>query len=232
MSEEQQLEAAIKASLRESVHKSSRKHRITDSDDFVSLSSEEEEEESLSMSVMEHDGGSDRDTTDGLTKLEHSSHYSEADLRSRSTTTNTYSTVSVGNSASSSTVSENNCKHLQSRKRKSAGRDTDEFISPVRKMPRSNTSSSCEDTRIQTTGSESSASEGVSLSQHQLRPGKGASNSRRKGKQKAPSSVTVEDKLQSGQLQKVDVTQVVIRLPDGVRIQKAFLCNKPIMVSD
>ena len=232
MSEEQQLEAAIKASLQDNSNRPRRKHPRTDSDEFISLSSgdeEDEEEERLSVSVMEHDGGSDRDTTDGLSKLhvEHTSHYSEAALSSTSTT-NTCSTVSIGGCSTTSytTVSE----HLQSRKRKSLCNDGDEFTSPVRKMPRSGTANLHEDTCIQTAGSESSALDTV-----ELKPKKGAVSSQRKGKQKAPSStsiVTVEEKLQSGELQKVDVSQVVIRLPDGVRIQKAFLCNNPIMVSD
>lgn len=231
MSEEQQLEAAIKASLQDRSNKPRGKHPRTDSDDFVSLSSgdeEEEDDERLSFSVMEHDGGTDRDTTDGLSKLhvQHTSYSSEAGLSSRSTT-NTCSTVSIGGSNTTySMVSE----HLQSRKRKSVCNDADEFTSPVRKMPRSGPANSYEGTCVQTAGSESSALDTV-----ELKPQKGAVSSQRKGKQKASSStslVTVEDKLKSGELQKVDVSQVVIRLPDGVRIQKAFLCNKPIMVSN
>lgn len=228
MSEEQQLEAAIKASLQDNSNRPRRRHPRTDSDEFISLSSgdeEEDEEERLSLSVMEHDGGSERDTTDGLSQLhvEHSSLYSEP-LRS---TTNTCSTVSIGGSGTTcTTVSE----HLQSRKRKAMCNDGDEFTSPVRKMPRSGIANSCEDTCIRTAGSESSTVDTV-----ELKPKKGAVSSQRKGKQKAPSAtslITVEDKLQSGELKKVDVSQVVIRLPDGVRIQKAFLCNNPIMVSD
>ena len=55
----------------------------------------------------------------------------------------------------------------------------------------------------------------------------------RKGKESAATGVVaVEEKLRTGELHKDEVSEVVVRLPDGTRLQKAFLGSSPIKVGD
>lgn len=236
MSEEQQLKAAIEASLQDTMPKPSSKHQRIDSDEFISLSSGDEEEEGgVLVSEMEQDDSIEEEAIDRPTQSELGSHCSDTDLCSRYATNSTVCRTSSG-TACLTTASENHHRPLNSRKRKSSGDNecTDDFSAPQRKVPRSSKTNAHED--AQAMGSELHVPVVSELVQNQLKPEKGAVSSRRKGKQRAASSsvvvVSVEERLELGELQKADVSQVVIRLPDGVRIQKAFLRNSPIAVSD
>ncbi len=72
----------------------------------------------------------------------------------------------------------------------------------------------------------------------QTRAQKGRRSNASKGKGKArvensESAVVVdsaEDQLASGAIGMESVTQLLIRLPDGSRLQKAFICHHPIQV--
>ena len=244
MSEEQQLEAAIRASLQYKPKKCNHEH-IVDSDEFVSLSSGDEEEEEGGVVVSEMEEG-DGDSMDGPTKSELVSKTSLTGegLSLFSATNTTGSTANRTNSSSGSShstvVSEGYFRHsnASSRKRKSSNDVNDDSSLPVKKMARSDLTNTHK--HLQTDETRLCELPDLKSSEHphnQLRHEKGSVSSCRKGKQRVTSSwtastVSVEDRLKSGELQRVDVSQVVIRLPDGVRIQKAFLCNSPIAVSE
>lgn len=51
-----------------------------------------------------------------------------------------------------------------------------------------------------------------------------------KGKAKETKSLSVEEQLESGAIRKEDVAHVLIRLPEGERVQKAFLRLHPVQV--
>ena len=44
-------------------------------------------------------------------------------------------------------------------------------------------------------------------------------------------TVTVEEQLEIGAVQKEEVSHILFRLPDGSRLQKAFICSHPIKVN-
>jgi hypothetical protein len=229
MSEEQQLEAAIRASLQCKPKRCNHEHNV-DSDEFVSLSSgDEEEEEGVAVSEMEEGDG---ESTDGLTTSELASKTGFTgeglSLFSATNTTVANRTSSSSGSRHFTVASEDNHRHsnTSSRKRKSSGDDNSSL--PVKKMARSAVTNS--HNVLQTEGTQSCELPNLKnseLTRNELRQEKGSVSSRRKGKQRL-TTVSVEERLKSGELQRVDVSQVVIRLPDGVRIQKAFLCNSPI----
>ncbi len=69
-----------------------------------------------------------------------------------------------------------------------------------------------------------------------LSRGKKGQNGGRKGKGRAKEVVSndlsIEEQLTSGSVKKEDVSHIVIRLPEGNRVQKAFLCHQPIQVTN
>ena len=250
MSEEQQMEAAIRASLQSTAPKTAHRHDTADSDDFVSLSSDDEEGEGVSE--MEQDGG----TSESLvrTGLSSSSRCREVDSGSRHPLATRGTLFRANHTTSSSDGGTahhlgNNHDHL-TRKRKSAG---DDFIDscgpPLKKVLRSDATETHLHVKTRAAGRNSGVPRATlptttDLTRSELRPEKGAVCSRRKGKQRVESAsgavsssaavtvVSVEERLASGELQRADVARLVIRLPDGTRVQKAFLSSSPIEVSE
>ena len=47
----------------------------------------------------------------------------------------------------------------------------------------------------------------------------------------AGSCLSVEEQIASGSISKDEVSQIVVRMPDGSRVQKSFVCHHPIEVS-
>ena len=47
----------------------------------------------------------------------------------------------------------------------------------------------------------------------------------------AGSCLSVEEQIASGNISKDEVSQIVVRMPDGSRVQKSFICHHPIEVS-
>ena len=253
MSEEQQLEAAIRASLQSTAPKTARRHDTADSDDFVSLSSDDEEGEGVSE--MEQDGG----TSESLVRTGLRCREVDSGSRHPLATSGTLSRAnhttssSDGGTAHHLTGVGNNHDHLTNRKRKSAG---DDFIDscgpPLKKVLRSDATEIHLHVKTRAAGRNSGFPRATlptttDLTRSELRPEKGTVRSSRKGKQRIESAsgaaapvsssaavtvVSVEERLASGELQRVDVAQLVIRLPDGTRVQKAFLSSSPIEVSE
>lgn len=202
MSEEEQLQAAIRASLREiEPEPPSDPREACESDEFVSLSSSEEEDDvdgvmeeevahSHTLSMSQH-------TVAGTV-----SDYVDLDVSQlRSGTDRQYS----------STVTESKIPHL-TRKRKLSADNESTNTPPVKLV--------CSSIHSNT------------LSQSQFKTEKGAVRNHSKGKQRAVSSgvrTSVEERLKSGELQKTDVSRVLIRLPDGSRLEKAFMRSSPIV---
>ena len=226
MSEEEQLQAAIRASLREAEpkHSSSCQHDC-DSDEFVSLSSENEEDDGLVAVECDREKEGTC-TTDGLSRLSESV-CTDTNLSSNYTLSCHEPSCSRTELISEPPL-EGKHKYL-SRKRKSSC-DNERVSPPLKKMVCRSIANTSDD--LWTGRNEPAVSGGSNLSDTTLRPKKGSEGSHKKGKQKAASSaVSVEERLKSGELQKADVSQVVIRFPDGTRTQKAFLSNSPIEVS-
>ena len=46
----------------------------------------------------------------------------------------------------------------------------------------------------------------------------------------AGSCLSVEEQIASGSISKDEVSQIVVRMPDGSRVQKSFVCHHPIKV--
>lgn len=99
---------------------------------------------------------------------------------------------------------------------------------------------------IELTRSMSTDNPDVGSTDRKISNGKGKRGNNSKGKGKAKASetdfvsgdstsnsldVTVEELLESGDIHKDDVTQILFRLPDGTRLQKSFLSKHPISVS-
>lgn len=212
MSEEQQLEAAIRASLRETERKCRRHSQQNgDSDEFVSLSSGDDNDGDLEM---EHDEEREGDSS---CKLDH-----RVTLDSQIETYH-YTNLQSDQTANISKLSSVMVKDGD-RKRKSS--DDESTNPPQRKMLRTST---FEDPCLPETKVANTCIVDV---QSQLKTEKVAVSNWHKGKQRiSASTVSVEEKLELGELKKADVSQIVIRLPDGARIQKAFMSNSPIEVS-
>ena len=210
MSEEQQLEAAIKASLlhTEKEH-SSLKHHPTESEDFDFVSLSSGEEDMVSDFEMEQDKDTDIHpwtTAQDTLNVRESQLPREQHVAMFSTNSNFINKTS---------------HELPSRKRKS-----DELASeanlPVRKMLHNSTAE------------PQLVNKSAALARH--RGGqKGAVSVSRKGKQRARSVssalTSVEERLAAGDLQQKDVSQLIFRLPDGTRLKKTFLSNSALQVS-
>ena len=107
----------------------------------------------------------------------------------------------------------------QKRKRRYSNHDRDvDLIPPLTKVVRSDCG------EAETDGHHYNVPSG--------RAEKGVVTNIRKGKQRASSVAenSVEERLAAGLLQKEDISQLTFRLPDGTRIQKAFLCTSPLQV--
>ena len=212
MSEEEQLQAAIRASLRDiepSPHSNDQQNR--DSDEYISLSDEEGDGDGM----MEEDDervsekySNDRLPIPGHTMVEinRTSQYVDSGVNCDPTRLNT-------GTNSTTVVSGNENPHMNRRKRKFSCDDEDMNTPPVKMACRTVSSQP---------------------NQEQLKTEKGAIRNRGKGKQRAVNITlsSVEERLKSGELQKIDVSYVVIRLPDGSRMEKVFMRNSPIAVSD
>lgn len=217
LSEESQLEAAIKASLEESVPDN---HTLTFSDDsdtdYLSLSPLNNKHHTGVQSIgksSRHPEGVSNDNRTGVVMVE----------------------------AAQERNGVNNCK---SRKRPSNG-DDDTELRRKKKM-RSDLDPVCAgiDSMELTRGRDGGDSGGDKLVNGKGRKGKG---SKGKGKAKrsrvpcasvpdesggddAETRRTVEELLASGDVHKDQVTQILFRLPDGTRLQKSFLCTHPVEV--
>jgi hypothetical protein len=75
---------------------------------------------------------------------------------------------------------------------------------------------------------DADASEKCKAVEHWSKPLKGSSDTTDKNKATAVPILCAEDRLQCGELQICDVSRILIRLPDGTRLQKTFLCTTPI----
>lgn len=219
--EDLQLEAAIRASLQQTeLHSSGRctEPVAVDSDDFVSISSGEEEvDDGGEGSEMEEDVSPEVEN-DSKTCNKDQPNIGHMSVPSSVQ----FSTGDIGTSDDVKVLTGKNHETL-TRKRRSSCQDYDgDSAPPLRKVLRSSVGDShTEELHTNTySGKEK---------------GKGAVSTNRKGKQRASSSTSavsdVEKRLAAGELQKEDVSRLVIRLPDGSRIQKAFLCSGPLQVT-
>ena len=220
MPEDLQLEAAIRASLQQiELHSSNRctEPVAVDSDDFVSISSGEEGVD---------DGGEGSEMEEDVSpEIEDDSKTCKKEDKSSIGCTSVPSSVqsSTGDNCTSDDVKVLTGKNHETwtRKRRSSCQDYDgDSAPPLRKVLRSSVGES------HAKGLQTNAYSGKE---------KGAVSTNRKGKQRASSGASavfdVEERLAAGELQKEDVSRLVIRLPDGARIQKAFLCNSPLQVT-
>ena len=213
MTEEEQLEAAIKASLHDPIPDSrDYSQQNGDSDDFVSLDSGDEDEmDGCETNQMEHDA----------VKEDQSSETQCASNMTTDSDTNFHPMFAM-NTAQLKDMARN--VNLPYRKRKSS---IGESVSmPSRKMPRGDTFHEVErvEHRAVLIGSE--------VTMDLSKQGKGKDSvvgSQRKGKDK--QSPSIEEQLESGHLHKSEVSRILIRLPNGSRLHKAFLSSTPIKVT-
>ena len=210
-SEEEQLETAIRASLRECrLLKSSHSQQNGDSDEFISLSSGDED---LEGDVnVEQDG----EPLQCRVKVE-----VEPDSYSKCKYSSMLCNQTRANKAElySSVIREESRTPLNTRKRKGFNEDP-----PSRKfLRRSNFEDPCL--------AASRTSAGSNKDQSRTQKGKISSNWQKNKQRASASTKSVEERLVLGEIQKSDVTQIVIRLPDGTRIQTTFLRSSPIKVS-
>ena len=194
MTEDEQLQAAIKASLEDTTNSDIPKQN-GDSDEFVSLSSGEDGE-AVDSDVIEDAYSKEMNLSTGTRNKPSGTHFTPSKK-----------------SSNASDMHKSN-RNLHSRKRKSS--DDEGSGVCAAKMPRSSTFQ---------------VSEGT-LEQHHLYtpPKKGHINNPCKGKERAALKCSLEEQLQSGELCISEVSKVVVRLPDGTRVQKDFLSNSPVKV--
>ena len=224
MTEDEQLQAAIKASLQETKPETRDFAQPNgDSDEFLSLcSGEEDETDACRASDMEHDAG--KITSDTLLSPMYTATHSDADVCAMLT----QETALFTSSARDRTTlpANDSLIDLQTRKRKcTADEEWYDIGVPSPKMPRSSIFQQASKLVPGDTSTMANSSEFCGNFQIQ-RKGKG---SNLKGKHKA-TSVSVEEQLESGRLDKAEVSRIVIRLPNGTRLQKTFLCRSPIKV--
>ena len=217
LTEEEQLEAAINASLQES-RPATRdvSQENGDSDEFISLgSSDDDEMDGCGTSEMEQEVVKAKEKRSSPMHL---TTRCNPDFHSNFIRTELRDTAQDQNYFSKSTAKD----ELSYRKRKS----TDECVGmPSRKMSRSSNIQKPQDVAISVPVKGSKQTDDLS------RKGKGKGSvvsGQGKGKGKKP--VSVEEQLESGTLHKAEVSRILIRLPNGSRLHKAFLSNSPIKV--
>lgn len=234
-SEESQLEAAIRASLEQAQATSSSQpltFTISDSEDEYYCRSSDMEAESDACCVVPHCGTLETkswEETDSVTVLS-STNMCNNRIAEGSSHVAVHQSGAV-NSQVSPQIRVKDCTvditpvvvDKPSRKRKASGVE----LHVPRKALREDHLESVQQTVLQT--DESTLS-------RQTRAQKGRRSNASKGKGKAKvenseSAVVVdsaEDQLASGAIGMESVTQLLIRLPDGSRLQKAFICHHPI----
>ena len=214
--EDVQLEAAIKASLQQSEQQpiAAIEAALTDNDDLISISSGQNDAESEVGSDINEGTVISENKEDRVTRSV--GRMSMRDVHSFWSQNNDY--------ASNSTVEEKTKlplanHHAQKRKRRYSNLDHDvDLVAPLKKVVHSD----CGET--ETDGHHYNVSSG--------RAEKGVVTNIRKGKQRASSLAenSLKERLAAGLLQKEDISQLTFRLPDGTRIQKAFLCTSSLQV--
>lgn len=195
LSEDLQLEAAIRASLQQTeLHSSGRctEPVAVDSDDFVSISSGEEEvDEGREGSEMEEDEIQEIEVDSKTCKNE--SHLNSVPISVQSLTSDNFTCDDV------KVLTGKNHEALTRKRRSSCQEYEGDSAPPLRKVLRS------------------SMGEGLHTNAHSGKE-KGAVSNSRKGKQRASSGASamldVEERLAAGQLQKEDVSRLAIRLSD------------------
>ncbi|CAI8008085.1 UBX domain-containing protein 7 [Geodia barretti] len=214
LSEKEQLEAAIKASLHESRPETRDfPQENGDSDEFISFDSGDEEEmDQCEPSKMERDvvkdGAASSIDVTAHPDPEFNSTFAKAQLRDTARDQNYFSASPF----------KDELLNIRYRKRKSSFAEC--VSMPLKKMPRSSTMQ--EQQEVKHSGNVVTVK--VSELAHSLScKGKGKS-SVSKGK----TPLSVEEQLESGKLLKAEVSRILIRLPNGSRLHKAFLSNSPI----
>lgn len=238
-SEESQLEAAIRASLEEM--QGSRPGRS--GDDFITLTDSEEEFHSLSNGESENEG----EVVDGLDRNPGLwSDQQEIDTDSMEGTTTKSrkrgKNTGVGGIVSPSvklkpcTVDIHPISPIvQNRKRPSSGESDGRLPA---KLPRSDRYEArrhelTKTDESQTTSSGSKQNTDRNETQLPNCTKKKGNRVSKKGKNKAvfaSSGESVEELLAAGTVSKEEVSHILIRLPDGSRVQRAFICDHPIEV--
>ena len=261
LSEESQLEAAIRASLQVATHKEKSKSNAEtrSTSKYQLIFSDDSEDECITVSSDDEAIYSDMDID--FVGNEHTQSSSEQNSKlwkDKNTISFHNRTASHGPDQDDIIEVESSCMNVKpskqkevrherrNRKRHLSSQALDDHAGSARKVLRiddsnefvTDTHESMHDTQPDgDTRGKSNENKSSRTNKSKLKMLKGSPSKETRATTKGvfansnhAKDITLEEQLASGSVKKEDLVQIVLRLPDGARLQKSFMCTHPIEV--